>query len=57
MQLSPLYLEQIQAAKQEDRKEIALRMLRKNMPLETIAELTELNIEQLQALRLQLQDN
>ncbi len=57
MQLSPLYLEQIQAAKQEDRKEIALRMLRKNMPLETIAELTELNIEQLQALRSQLQDN
>jgi transposase-like protein len=57
MQLSPLYLEQIQAAKQEDRKEIALRMLRKNMPLETIAELTELNIEQLQALRSQLPDN
>jgi predicted transposase YdaD len=59
MQLSPLYLEQIQAAKQEgkqegkqeDRQEIALRMLRKNMPLETIAELTELNIEQLQVLR------
>jgi hypothetical protein len=55
MQLSPLYLEQIQAAKQEgkqeDRQEIALRMLRKNMPLETIAELTKLKIEQLQALR------
>jgi hypothetical protein len=59
MQLSPLYLEQIQAAKlegkqegkQEDRQEIALRMLRKNIPLETIAELTELNIEQLQVLR------
>ncbi|WP_232432255.1 hypothetical protein [Chamaesiphon minutus] len=62
MQLSPLYLEKIQAAKQEgkqegkqeDRQEIALRMLRKNMPLETIAELTELNTEQLQALQSQL---
>jgi hypothetical protein len=54
MQLSPLYLEKIQAAKQEgkleDRQEIALRMLQKNMPLETIAELTELNIEQVQTL-------
>jgi hypothetical protein len=65
MQLSPLYLEKIQAAeqkgklegKQEDRQEIALRMLRKNMPLETISELTELNAEQLQALRSQLQDS
>jgi hypothetical protein len=64
MQLSPLYLEQIQAAKQEgeqrgkqeDRQEIALRMLRKNMPLETIAELTELNIEQLQSLQAQLEN-
>jgi hypothetical protein len=59
MQLSPLYLEKIQAAKQEgklegkleDRQEIALRMLRKNIPLETIAEITELNIEQVQTLR------
>jgi hypothetical protein len=61
MQLSPLYLEKIQAAKLEgkleDRQEIALKMLRKNMPLETISELTELNAEQLQALRLQLQDS
>jgi hypothetical protein len=65
MQLSPLYLEKIQAAKQEgklegkqeDRQEIALRMLRKNMPLETIAELTELNTEQLQSLQLQLENS
>jgi predicted transposase/invertase (TIGR01784 family) len=69
MQLSPLYLEKIQAAKQEgklegklegkqeDRQEIALRMLRKNMPLETIAELTELNTEQLQSLRSQLENS
>jgi hypothetical protein len=63
MQLSPLYLEKIQAAeqkgklegKQEDRQEIALRMLRKNMSLETIAELTELNTEQLQALQSELE--
>jgi hypothetical protein len=61
MQLSPLYLEKIQAAKQEgkleDRQEIALRMLRKNMPLETIVELTELNTEQLQALQSQLENS
>jgi predicted transposase/invertase (TIGR01784 family) len=65
MQLSPLYLEKIQAAeqkgklegKQEDRQEIALRMLRRNMPLETIAELTELNTEQLQAMRSQLENS
>jgi predicted transposase/invertase (TIGR01784 family) len=65
MQLSPLYLEKIQAAeqkgklegKQEDRQEIALRMLRRNMSLETIAELTELNTEQLQALQSQLENS
>jgi hypothetical protein len=61
MQLSPLYLEKIQAAKQEgkqeDRQEIALRMLRKNMPLEVISELTELNTEQLQTLRSQLDNS
>jgi predicted transposase/invertase (TIGR01784 family) len=65
MQLSPLYLEKIQAAKQEgklegkqeDRQEIALRMLRKNMPLETIIELTELNTEQLQSLQSQLENS
>lgn len=65
MQLSPLYLEQIKAAeqkgeqrgKQEDRQEIALRMLGKNMSLEVIAELTELNIEQLQSLRSQLENS
>jgi hypothetical protein len=61
MQLSPLYLEQIQAAKQEgkqeDRQEIALKMLRKKMPIETIAELTELNFDQLQSLQSQLETN
>jgi predicted transposase/invertase (TIGR01784 family) len=55
MQLSPLYLEQIQAAeqkgKQEDRHEIALRMLRENIPLETIARITELSLDRLQQLR------
>jgi antitoxin component of RelBE/YafQ-DinJ toxin-antitoxin module len=46
-----------QKAKQENQQEIALRMLRKNMPLEIIAELTELNIEQLQTLRSQSRNN
>ncbi len=50
MQLSPLYLEQIQAAKQEGKREIALKMLRENIPLETISRITELSIEQLQQL-------
>jgi hypothetical protein len=31
--------------------------LRKNMPLETIAELTELSLEQLKSLRSQLENN
>jgi hypothetical protein len=48
MQLSPLYLEQIQAAKQEDRQEIALRMIGENIPLETIARITELSISKLE---------
>jgi hypothetical protein len=59
MQLSPLYLEQIQAAeqkgkqegKQEDRQEIALRMLRENIPPETISRITELSLDRLQQLR------
>jgi hypothetical protein len=46
-----------QKAKQENRQEIALKMLRKNMPLETIAELTELSIEQLQILLSQPENN
>jgi antitoxin component of RelBE/YafQ-DinJ toxin-antitoxin module len=46
-----------QKAKQENQREIALKMLRKNMPLETIAELTELSIEQLQTLRAQPANN
>jgi hypothetical protein len=59
MQLSPLYLEQIQAAKQEgkqeDRQEIALRMLRENIPIETIARITELSLDRLQQLRSNLE--
>jgi predicted transposase/invertase (TIGR01784 family) len=73
MQLSPLYLEQIQAAKlegeqhgeqrgktigeEQKQQEIAVKMLQKNIPLETIAAITELSIEQLQFLRSQLQDS
>jgi hypothetical protein len=56
MQLSPLYLEKIQAAKQEgklegkqeDRQEIALRMLNENIPLDVIARITELSISELE---------
>jgi hypothetical protein len=55
MQLSPLYLEQIQAAKlegeQQKQQEIAVKLLRKNIPLEVIFETTGVSIEQLQALR------
>jgi hypothetical protein len=59
MQLSPLYLEKIQAAeqkgklegKQEDRQEIAVRMLRENISLETIARITELSIDRLEQLQ------
>jgi hypothetical protein len=65
MQLSPLYLENIQAAEQKGKlegeqqkqQEIAVKMMQKNISLETIAELTELSIEQLQSLRLQLESN
>ena len=39
--------------REEERQAIALRMLRKNMPLETIADITELSIEQIQALQSQ----
>jgi hypothetical protein len=59
MQLSPLYLEKIQAAKLEgkleDRQEIALRMLRENIDLETIARITELSLDRLQQLRSNLE--
>jgi predicted transposase/invertase (TIGR01784 family) len=67
MQLSPLYLEQIQAAKQEgkqedrqegkqeDRQEIALRMLRENISIETISRITELSLDRLQQLRSNLE--
>jgi tetratricopeptide (TPR) repeat protein len=45
---------EIAEAQERKQQEIALKMLRKNMPLETIAELTELSIEQLKSLRSQL---
>jgi hypothetical protein len=57
MQLSPLYLEQIQAAKQQQQQEIAVKLLRKNIPLEVISETTGVSIEQLQILRSQLENN
>ena len=65
MQLSPLYLEQIQTAKlegeqqgkQQQQQEIAVKLLRKNIPLEVISETTGVSIEQLQILRSQLETN
>jgi hypothetical protein len=61
MQLSPLYLEQIQAAKQEGeqqkQQEIAANLLLKNIPLEVISETTGVSIEQLQSLGSKLQDS
>jgi predicted transposase/invertase (TIGR01784 family) len=46
-------IEQMAEAKGEERQKqtIALNMLRKNIPLETIAELTGLTIDQLQQLQ------
>jgi predicted transposase YdaD len=46
-----------QKAQERKQQEIALKMLRKNMPLETIAELTELSTAQLQSLQSQLETN
>jgi hypothetical protein len=40
-------------SKQEERQTIAIKMLRKNIPLETIVEITELTIAQVQALQAQ----
>jgi hypothetical protein len=55
MQLSPLYLEQLQAAKQEgkqeEQQEIALNLLRENVPVEIVSRTTGLTIEQLEQLR------
>jgi hypothetical protein len=48
---------EIAEAQERKQQEIALKMLRKNMPLETIAELTELSIEQLQSLQSQPGNN
>ncbi len=40
-----------QMAKQEERRSLALKMLQENIPLETIARITELTIAQLQQLQ------
>ena len=56
MQLSPLYLKQIQAAKQQQQQEIAVNLLRKNISVEVISETTGVSIERLQALRSQLEN-
>ena len=41
----------IEQGKEQERQSIALNLLRKNIPLETISEVTGLTIEQLQQLR------
>jgi predicted transposase/invertase (TIGR01784 family) len=41
-----------QKAKQENQQEIALKMLRENIPVDVIERVTGLTIEQLQSLRL-----
>jgi hypothetical protein len=46
-----------QKAKQENQQEIALRMLQENIPLDVIARITELTIEQLHSLRSQPGNN
>jgi hypothetical protein len=38
-------------AKLEEKQTIALKMLRENLPLETIARITELTVDQIQKLR------
>jgi antitoxin component of RelBE/YafQ-DinJ toxin-antitoxin module len=48
---------EIAEAQEQKQQEIALKMLRKNMPLETIIELTELSMEQLKSLQSQLESN
>jgi predicted Rossmann fold nucleotide-binding protein DprA/Smf involved in DNA uptake len=61
MQLSPLYLEQLQTAKlegeQQKQQEIALKMLRENISIDIIERVTGISIEQLQSLRSQLETN
>jgi predicted transposase/invertase (TIGR01784 family) len=44
-------------AREEEREKIALNMLRENIPLETIARITELTIDQLQQLQLNNTDD
>ncbi|MBW4442468.1 MAG: hypothetical protein KME10_14790 [Plectolyngbya sp. WJT66-NPBG17] len=46
--------EEVRQQVQGERQEIALNLLRKNLPLDTIAEATGLEIAQLQQLRSQL---
>jgi hypothetical protein len=65
MQLSPLYLENIQAAEQKGKlegeqqkqQEIALKMLGENISFDVIERITGVSIEQLQTLRSQLGNN
>jgi SOS response regulatory protein OraA/RecX len=49
--------QKLQEVRSEERQEIALNLLRKNYPLEEIAEVTFLSIEELQSLRNTLASN
>jgi predicted transposase/invertase (TIGR01784 family) len=51
LQETRVYREAREEGKDEERDKIALNLLRKNIPLETIAEATGLTIEQLQQLQ------
>jgi predicted transposase/invertase (TIGR01784 family) len=46
----------IEKGRQEEREAIALNMIRKQLPLETICEVTGLTIEQVQQLQAQSQN-
>lgn len=49
-----VYQEAKSEGKQEERQEIAINLLRRNLPLETIAEVTGLTIAQIQQLQADL---
>jgi transposase-like protein len=56
-QLQTAKLEGEQQGKQEQQQEIALKMLRENIPFDVIERVTGVSIEQLQVLKSQLQAN
>jgi predicted transposase/invertase (TIGR01784 family) len=57
LQETRVYREAREEGKEEEREKIAINMLRKNIPLETIAELTGLTIDRLQQLQATLSND